>query len=174
MVPFPESSQFLNAKEMIMKPSTIAKTLTIAAVTALALGIAPIAKADDKGCSEATLKGHHFAYTSTGSLVAAPIPPSVWGPYAEVGVQYFDGKGGVSFTYNASVNGSVGPGTATGTYTVKDDCTGTFTEDGGGISSQFNFVIDHDGTEFQAICQDPGAVITRIGRRQYLEGDWRR
>jgi hypothetical protein len=29
---------FMNAKEMIMKPSTIAKTLTIAAVTALVLG----------------------------------------------------------------------------------------------------------------------------------------
>ena len=56
-----------------MKPSNIAKTFTIAAVTALALGIAPKAKAD---CSEATLKGHHFAYTSTGSIVAAPIPSS--------------------------------------------------------------------------------------------------
>jgi hypothetical protein len=153
---------------MIMKRSSIAKNLTIAAVAALALGIAPTAKAD---CSEATLKGHHFAYTSTGSLVAAPIPPSVWGPYAEVGVQYFDGKGGVSFTFNASVNGSVGPGTATGTYTVNDDCTGTFSEAGGGVTSQFNFVIDHDGTEFQAICQDPGAVITRIGRRQFLPLD---
>jgi hypothetical protein len=154
-----------------MKLSSIAKTLTIAAVTALALGIAPTAKAD---CSEATLKGHHFAYTSTGALVAAPIPSSVWGPYAEVGVQYFDGKGGVTFTYNASVNGSVGPGTATGTYTVNDDCTGTFTESGGGITSTFTFVIDANGQEFQAICQDPGAVITRIGRRQYLEGDGRR
>jgi hypothetical protein len=160
----------MNAKEIIMKPSNIAKTLTIAAVTTLALGIAPKAKAD---CSEATLKGHHFAYTSTGSLVAAPIPSSVWGPYAEVGVQYFDGEGNVTFTFNASVNGTVGPGTATGTYTVKDDCTGTFTEDGGGITSQFNFVIDRDGTEFQAICQDPGAVITRIGRRQFPERNWR-
>jgi hypothetical protein len=159
----------MNTKEMIMT-STIAKTLTIAAVAAIALGIAPQAKAD---CSEATLKGHHFAYTSTGALVAAPIPSSVWGPYAEVGVQYFDGAGGVKFTLNSSTNGETGPGTATGTYTVKDDCTGTFTETGGGITSQFKFVIDHDGTEFQAICEDPGAVITRIGRRQYLGGEWR-
>ena len=48
-----------------MKLSSIAKTLTIAAVATLVLGIAPTAKAD---CSDATLKGHHFAYTSTGSL----------------------------------------------------------------------------------------------------------
>jgi hypothetical protein len=170
MISFLEPRQSMSPKEMIMNLRSIAKTLTIAAVTALALGIAPTAKA---ACSEATLKGHHFAYTSTGALVAAPIPSSVWGPYAEVGVQYFDGKGGVSFTYNASVNGSVGPGTATGTYTVNDDCTGTFTEDGGGVNSQFTFVIDHNGTEFQAICQDAGAVITRIGRRQFLDRDWR-
>ena len=32
-----------------MKPSAIAKTLAIAAVTAFALGIAPRAKADDGG-----------------------------------------------------------------------------------------------------------------------------
>lgn len=35
MVPFPQSSQFMNAKEMIMKPSNIAKTLALAAVAAL-------------------------------------------------------------------------------------------------------------------------------------------
>src|SRR5271168_403084 len=98
----------MNAKETIMKPSTIAKTLTIAAVAALVLGIAPRAKAD---CSDATLAGHHFAYTETGALVAAPIPSSVWGPYADVGVQYFDGKGNVSFTFNSSQNGNIGPGT---------------------------------------------------------------
>jgi hypothetical protein len=40
-----------------MKRSTIAQSLTIAAVTALALGITPTAKADDKGCSNASLEG---------------------------------------------------------------------------------------------------------------------
>src|SRR5271168_4231367 len=100
----------MNAKETIMKPSTIAKTLTIAAVAALVLGIAPRAKAD---CSDATVAGHHFAYTETGALVAAPIPSSAWGPYAEVGKQYFDGTGGVHFDFHASQNGNIGPGTAT-------------------------------------------------------------
>ena len=47
----------MNTKERIMKPSTIAKTFTIAAVTVLALGLAPTAKADDKGCTNATLQG---------------------------------------------------------------------------------------------------------------------
>ena len=70
-----------------MKSSTIAKTLTIAAVTALVLGIGPRAKADGRRCSEANLRGT-FAYTSTGFIVAAPIPALV-GPYAEVGAQTF-------------------------------------------------------------------------------------
>jgi hypothetical protein len=155
----------MNAKEIIMKPSIIAKTLTTAAVAALVLGISPRAKAD---CSNATLQGHYFAYTSTGALVAAPIPSSVWGPYAEVGVMYFEGKGDVSFTFSASQNGNVGPATATGGYSVNDDCTGTFTEIGEGLTSHFSFVIDSNGTQFQAICQDSGAVITRNARRQFL------
>lgn len=153
-----------------MKPSNIAKTLTVAAVAALALGIAPKAKAD---CSEATLKGHHFAYTSIGPIIAN-APPSILGPSAEVGVQYFGEKGVVSFKFNASTNGSIGPGTATGIYTVNGDCTGTFTEAADGFTSHFSFVIDEDGLEFQGICQDAGVVVTRVGRRQYLGGDWRR
>jgi len=56
-----------------MKRSTIAQTLTLAAITALALGLAPTAKAANKGCSNFSLKGS-FAYTSTGFIVAAPIP----------------------------------------------------------------------------------------------------
>jgi len=151
-----------------MNSSIIARTLTIAAVAALVLGFSPKAKAN---CSEATLKGHHFAYTSTGSAVAAPIPPSSWGPYVEVGVQYFDGNGNITFTYNMSQNGNIGPGTATGTYKVNDDCTGKFTETSEGSTSHFSFVIDSDGTQFQAICQDPGIVITQTARRQFLRDD---
>ena len=64
-----------------MKRSTIAKTFTIAAVAALALGIAPTAKADDKGCSNATLKGT-FAHRATGFVTA---PPAMAGPLAGVG-----------------------------------------------------------------------------------------
>jgi hypothetical protein len=147
-----------------MKTTVVSTTLAL--VTAVALGISPKAHADGKGCSEATLSGHHFIYTSTGAIVAAPIA-SIVGPYAEVGVQYFDGQGNVSFQFNASQNGSPGPGTATGTYTVNENCTGTFTETSDGFTSHFSFVITEDGHEFQAICQDTGAVVTRSGQRQF-------
>jgi hypothetical protein len=144
---------------------TIAKTFAIAVVTALALGITSTANAEDKRCSEATLEGT-FAYTSTGFIVAAPIPSFV-GPSAEVGTQHFDGKGNVTFTFNSSTNGNVGPGTTTGSYTVNDDCTGTFTEALPGFTAHYSFVIDDTWNGFQAICQDTGVVVTRIGRKQY-------
>jgi len=154
-----------------MKPGINAKTLTIAAVTALALGIAPAAQAADKGCSNLSLTGT-FAYRTVGSIVAAPLPPII-GPYAEVGAITFDGKGGLTYVLAASQNGSVGPGTATGSYTVNPDCTGTYTQATPGFTSHYFFVIAADGTEFQAICQDPGAVITSTGQRQFPIGDLR-
>jgi len=149
---------------MRIRFSTIAKAFAVAAITTLAFGIASTANAEDKRCSGASLQGT-FAYTSTGFIVAAPYPPII-GPYAEVGTQTFDGRGGVTFTFNASINGSVGPATATGSYTVNEDCTGTFTEATPGFTSNFSFVIDQNSSGFQAICQDSGAVITRAGRKQ--------
>jgi len=152
-----------------MNPSTIAKTLTIAAVTALVLGIGPRAKADGRRCSEANLRGT-FAYTSTGFIVAAPIPALV-GPSAEVGTLYFDGKGGVTFAFNSSQNGNIGPGTATGKYKVEDDCTGTFTEATPGFTAHYSFTIDKSTDHLQAICQDTGVVVTRTGLRQFPGDD---
>jgi hypothetical protein len=149
-----------------MKRSTIAKIFTIAAVTALALGIAPRAKAEEvnKGCSSASLRGT-FAYTVTGALVAAPAP---LGPYAEVGSQTFDGVGGTTIAGMSSTNGDIEPTTSTGTYTVNSDCTGTFILPiAPGIEAHYFFVIADGGAEYQAVCLDPVAVITRIGRRLF-------
>ena len=94
-----------------MKRSTLAKTCTIAAVTALALGIAPMAKADNKGCSNATLKGT-FAHMATGFITA---PPAMAGPFAGVGTDTFDGNGGITGTATLSANGNIFPATETGT-----------------------------------------------------------
>ena len=154
----------MNAKEMIMKCS-IARTFTMAAVTALALAISPTAKADDKGCSNATLQGT-FAYTSTGFITA---PPDFAGPFAETGTQIFDGRGGTTGVVTLSQNGNILPVTIKGTYTVNPDCTGTFTLQVSpiGVTVHVFFVIDDSGNGFQAIETDPGFVITRIGRRLF-------
>jgi len=148
-----------------MKRSKTTMTFAIAAATALALAIAPMAKAQvNKGCTNATLQGT-FAYTVTGSFVAAPAP---LGPYAEAGAQTFDGNGNTAAAGMSSTNGNIGPATSTGTYTVNADCTGTFTlQIAPGEVAHYFFVIANSGSQYQAVCMDPIAVITRIGTRLY-------
>ena len=161
----------MNAKEMIVKRSTIAQTFTIAAVTALALGIAPTAKADNnKGCSNATLKGT-FAHMANGFITA---PPAMAGPLAGVGTDIFDGNGGITAsTATLNINGNVVPLTATGTYKVNPDCTGTYTITGQGGTTRLALVIADNGNEIQAVCIDAGVVMIHIFRRQFPTGDWR-
>ena len=161
----------MNAKDRIMKPSTIAKTFTIAAVTVLALGLAPTAKADDKGCTNATLQGT-FSQTGTGVIIA---PPSIAGPTANVGTLTFDGRGSVTGAVVNSLNGTTVPATEKGTYQVNSDCTGTYTVQISplGITGHAFFVIDNLANEIQILTTDPGVVVVCIARRQFPRGDWR-
>jgi hypothetical protein len=161
----------MNAKEMIMKRSTIAKTFTIAAVAAFALGIAPTAKA--QSCSIVTLNGT-FSYKGTGNIVS---PPAFAGPIDEVGTLTFSGNGVVTGSGVLNQGGTANPVTKTGTYTVNPDCTGTFTVQYSlGFSSQFFFVIDSiepvglafvRGNELQILCEDAGVVLDSIARRLF-------
>lgn len=147
-----------------MTRSTIAKSFTIAAVTALALSVAPTAKADDRGCSNSSIIGT-FAVTTTGYGVHAPDP--VGPAFAQVSMQTFDWAGATTNVGMSNVNGKVGQANSTGTFTVNPDCTGTFTLTvGQGLSTWF-FVIADNGNEIRAICVDPYAVLTKIGRRIY-------
>jgi hypothetical protein len=144
---------------------SFAKTLTVTAITALALGIASTAYADDKGCTNATMRGT-FAYTSSGSIAS---PPEIAGPFAEVGTQSFDGQGNTTAAVTLSQDGNILPVTVTGTYSVNSDCTGTMTLQVAPIDVTVDvfFVIDDSGNGFQAIETDAGLVITRVGRRLY-------
>ncbi len=148
-----------------MKCITVAKSFTLTAVAALTLSVAPTAKADDKGCSNASLQGT-YGYTSIGTITA---PPDIAGPVAEVGTQTFDGRGNTTATATLSSNGTLFPLTITGTYTVNPDCTGTFTLQVApfGITVDVLFVIDDGWNEFRAIETDAGFVITRVGRKLY-------
>jgi hypothetical protein len=152
-----------------MKRNNIANTLTLSAIAVLALGLSPIAKADDKGCSVSSLKGT-FAYSSTGFITA---PAAIAGPFVEVGTQYFHGRGGTTAVATASQNGNVFQLTATGTYTLNPDCTGVFTVQVApiGVTVHVYFVLDNNLAEFQPIETDAGLCITRVGRRQFPQGD---
>jgi hypothetical protein len=160
----------MNAKAMIMKRSTIAKTFTIAAVTALALGIPTTARAQVTSCSIVTLNGA-FSYKGTGTIVS---PPALAGPIDEVGTLTFNGNGIVTGTGVLNQGGTATPVTKTGTYTVHPDCTGAFTVQYSlGFTSQFFFVIDSiepvglayvRGSELQLLCEDAGVVLDGIAR----------
>jgi hypothetical protein len=151
-------------RRFIMKRSTIAKTLTMAAVTALALAISPAAKASDKGCTNATLRGS-YAQTGSGVITA---PPDQAGPFANVGTLVFDGNGGLTGTLVVS-SGTSSQATETGTYTVNSDCTGTYTVQIApfGITSQAFFAIDTNGDELEIIVTDPGSVITCVAKKLF-------
>lgn len=149
-----------------MKRNTIAKVLTIAAVTALAVGVAPTANAQDQGCSNATLKGT-FAEKDTGFVTNPPPAPASL--FAGLNLETFDGNGTITATGFATLDGNGAPQTETGTYTVNPDCTGTYTVQisPGGFSAHAFFVIDEGGNELQIIVTDPGTVINCVARRLF-------
>ncbi len=147
-----------------MKRTTIAKLFAVTATAVLAVSLAPKAQANDKECSNATLKGT-FAFLSTGFITT---PPPEAGPFAIVGTQTFDGNGTTTAVAIVSQNGNIIPVTLTGTYSVNPDCTGTFTVQISpvGITTHLFFVIADNGREFQVIQTDPGVVVSGAGRKQ--------
>ena len=139
-----------------MKRSDIAQTLAIAALVVLAFGMASTAKAADKGCTNASLKGT-FSDKDTGWIYPAPNAAPL--PFAGVNVDTFDGNGNLTSTGTSSVAGNVMSGTSKGTYTVNSDCTGTYTVMAPGLTIHAFFVIDDSGNELQIVITDPGTVI---------------
>ena len=164
MISFRNGENFMNPKEMIMKRNAIGKALTLAAVTALALALAPIARAEGNPCSKATLKGT-YADNDTGSIIGV-------GPFAGVNWERFDGNGTLTGRGIGSLNGEIVPVTYVGTYTVNPDCTGTYTVNVSplGLTTHAFFMIADGGNELQIVITDPGTVITCIARRQFPVG----
>ena len=148
------------------------KTFALAAFAALAVSVAPAAKADNKGCSVASLRGA-FADKDTGFIIPGPNAAPV--PFAGVNLIVFDGRGNMTATGFGSVGGSTGSQTETGTYTVNPDCTGTYTVtvNPGAFTVHAYFVIGDGMSELQIIVTDPGNIITCVARRQFPVGDWR-
>jgi hypothetical protein len=148
-----------------MKRNTIGNTFTIAAVAALALSIAPAAKADNFGCTNVSIQGT-FAFNGVGSIVS---PANQAGPLADVNTLTFDGYGNITAgTGSISVAGSISPITESGTYTVNPDCTGNYTVliSPLGFTAHYFFVIDNSKTELEVVCTDSGVVFSGVARRQ--------
>ena len=153
-----------------MTRNSIAKTFAIGAVAALALGLAPLAKAERKECSVATLEGS-FVRKDTGFVTA---PPANAGPLAGVHLVTFDGGGSFISTGFSSLNGNVSEATATGTYKVNPDCTGTYASlSSTGRTGTAFFVIANNGNEIHILPTNPGGSITCIARKVFPAGNQR-
>ncbi len=145
-----------------MKHTKAARVLNIVAVLALAMAAGSTAKAADRGCSNATLRGA-YVDQDTGTIVGV-------GPFAGVNLDSFDGHGKMTISGVSSVNGSVAPGVESGTYQVNPDCTGTYkVQDDSGDTFDAFFVIGDGGNDLRIVITDPGTVINCIARRQTPE-----
>ena len=162
-----------------MKRTITTISLTVFVSSLFAIGVAfkgpaggsgslvPSAQAKDKGdedeneascphnCSLRSLKGC-FGTTIAGNIVGGPLA----GPVAGIALQKFD---------TVSINGIlVANGrSATGTYTVNPDCTGTATINFPDQPPlQLNFVLDDHRRELRAVTTNPGLTTTSVGRKQ--------
>jgi len=145
-----------------MKLRNSAGTITMVALFALAIAAGSTARASEKGCSNAVLKGA-YADQDTGTIVGV-------GPFAGVNVDSFDGHGKLTISGFSSLNGSVSPGVETGTYQVNPDCTGTYTvSDSFGDTFDAFFVIADGGNELRIVITDPGTVINCVAKKQFPE-----
>ena len=148
-----------------MTRNSIAKTFAIGAVAVLALGLAPMAKAQ---CSVGSLAGS-FVRSDTGFVTS---PPAIAGPLAGVHLVTFDGNGSFMSAGFSSLNGNVSESTTTGTYRVNPDCTGTYTSQSStGRTGTAFFVIANNGNEIHILPTNPGGSITCIARKVFPVGN---
>lgn len=126
----------------------------------LELNNVPAAHADSR-CRNATIAGS-FGIQTTGTLFeGAPVPS---GLFASTGLINFDGNGNSNTRQTLSLNGTIVPSQASGTYKVEEDCTLTakFIDEASGAQLTINGVIVKRGTEILIISTDPYTVVTGI------------
>jgi hypothetical protein len=113
-------------------------------------------------CSDRTLSGD-YGWTSEGVLL--PGPGAVV-QFRAAGMAHFDGKGNLTWVEHTIIGGALlEPGfttTATGTYDVDADCTGTAivnTPNSPNVPLNLGFVVVKDGREVRAVL-DTNAITT--------------
>ena len=104
---------------------------------------------------DATLRG---AYMSMGGGSVVGV-----GPVAFIGTVYFDGKGGITNPYTVSFAGTISRVVGKATYSVKSDCTATFTTVDG--TQHFDMRVSPDGSKVEYIETDAGTVISGSASR---------
>jgi hypothetical protein len=126
-------------------------------LAALVIGLAAVVGAQDRGCSNASLRGT-WGYTETGSVIApTPTGGTVTLLAAAVGTYTFDNDGNFTGDQNSSAGGNVSHDAKEGIYTVNPDCTGTLdlvVYNQAGVAqrhSVWSIVIADNGQELRSI-----------------------
>ena len=105
------------------------------------------------GCSNASLQGS-FGYSVSGWTLAPGTLIMV--PLADTGRVTVDGAGNGSGFDTLSVNGVIVKRTYSGTYSVKDDCSGSAVYvDSLGNTIHEDFVVTSNGNQIAVIVTDP-------------------
>ena len=128
-----------------------------AALTSVGVGHAKDENASSSRakCTEATLKGTYL-FAQNG----VEIKGNDQLPFAIAGYDVFDGNGEVKGVDSGNSNGEVFRNDRfTGTYTVKANCTGTFTFTDG---TRYDIFIAPDGSKFAFVRTDPEDVGATI------------
>jgi hypothetical protein len=140
----------------------------ISSLATLALSIAPAARADGHHhrCSLRGVAGT-FGYVTSGTRIGV-------GPVAGAGILTFDGDGNVvDGKQTVSFNGTIATETYSGTYTVAEDCTGSFTVVVTSSVPVFNrtstvdLVWEDDANAAHAVFAGAGTIITADARRLF-------
>jgi hypothetical protein len=126
---------------------------------ALAMALQSVPAFADDVCKNADLKG---AYAYSVDATSLTIPPV--GPLAILGKITLDGKGNFAGTINGSIAGEILPEVPiTGTYSIADDCTGSFTTIYPLFTAHFSVVlvdgVDHR-RQAELLAIDAGTVGT--------------
>ena len=146
----------------------------ISSLATLALAIAPAALANGhhNRCSNRSVAGT-FGYVSTGTRIGAT---SAF-PVAGAGTITFDEDGTVAGQQTVSFGGTIATETYAGTWTVGEDCHGSFEVVVTSSVAAFNrtshvsVIWEDDTNAAQAIFTDPGTIITVESRRLFSHGD---
>jgi len=153
-----------------MKRSLNVLFVTAVTVTVVILTVSPAYA--QGGCSVSTLNAT-YAFTDSGFAVSGlfmrhaklkgtPVPVSA------LGVLAFDGVGNASFgSLTLVVNGGISSETASGSYTVNSDCTGSISQTSGSLAGiTFNLSIVGGGAEVFGILTSPGNTQTFDAKKQ--------
>jgi hypothetical protein len=122
----------------------------------LILFVTVSASAAEPVCSQATMSGTYVTF-GAGTIGASTNGTSA---VATIGKVIYDGRGNGQVIFSQSVAGVITQkATATGTYTVNSDCTGSKNFGGPG-GFNYDFVVTADGREIVWIVTNPGMVLS--------------